>query len=330
MTTHAVSLALLCAVAACQNAPRAATDVDPLPSWNDNASKRSIVAFVGRVTKRGDADYVPPAERIAVFDNDGTLWVEQPMYTQLAFALDRVKTLAPSHPVWTTRQPFKAVLEGDKAAIAATGERGVHELVMATHANMTTDEFAKVATDWLATARHPRFRRPYTTLVYQPMLELLAYLRAQGFTTYVVSGGGVEFLRPWTERVYGIPPRQVIGSRIALRYRSDAKAPALDRLPKADFIDDGPGKPVAIEQMIGVRPILAFGNSDGDFEMLEWTTAGRGRRLGLILHHTDDVREFAYDRDTHFGLLSRALDEAAARRWVVVDMKRDWRTVFPP
>lgn len=302
---------------------------DPLSSWNDGPVKASITNFVARVTTQGGADFVAPAERIAVFDNDGTLWAEQPMYVQLAFVLDRVRALAPQNPGWKTKQPFKAVLNGDMRALAASGEQGLMQLIAVTHAGMTSDEFAKIASEWLATARHPRFKRPYTELVYQPMLELLTYLRANGFKTYIASGGGVEFMRPWTERVYGIPPEQVLGSSIKTKFEMRDGRPTIFRLPQINFIDDKAGKPVGINQQIGRRPIAAFGNSDGDLEMLQWTTMSGGPRFGLILHHTDAEREFAYDRQAHFGKLDKALDAAAANQWTVVDMKRDWKKIFP-
>jgi haloacid dehalogenase-like hydrolase len=302
---------------------------DPLPSWNDVASKKAIVDFVAKVTKEGGADFVPVAERVATFDNDGTLWCEHPMYTQLVFALDRVKALAPQHPEWKDKQPFKAVLDGDLKALAESGERGLVELGMASHAGMTTEEFEKIVKDWLATAKHPRFKRPYTECVYQPMLELLAYLRANGFKTFIVSGGGVEFMRPFTDKVYGVPPEQVVGSSIKTKYELRDGKPVLMRLPDINFIDDKTGKPIGINSHIGRRPVMAFGNSDGDFEMLEWTTSGPGPRFGLIVHHTDAEREYAYDRKAHFGKLDKGLDEAPKRGWVVVDMKNDWKTIFP-
>jgi phosphoglycolate phosphatase-like HAD superfamily hydrolase len=301
----------------------------PLPSWNEGASKQAITAFVERVTRAGGRDFVPPAERIAVFDNDGTLWVEQPIYTQFAFAFDRVKALAPQHPEWRSTQPFKGVLENDTKAVLAEGERGLVQILAATHVGMTTDEFAKIVQDWLATAKHPMLDRPYTELVYQPMLEVLDYLRANGFKTFIVSGGGVEFMRPWAERVYGIPPEQVIGSRAKVSYGTRNGAPALARLPEIDFIDDRSGKPVGIHQAIGRRPLMAFGNSDGDFEMLEWTTSAPGPRFGLIVHHTDATREWAYDRNSPVGALERALDEAPKRGWILVDMQTDWRVIYP-
>lgn len=301
---------------------------DPLPSWNEGRAKQAILDFVAAVTRDGSADFVPAPQRIATFDNDGTLWIEQPMYVQLAFAIDRVKALAPLHPDWKDKKPFKAVLEGDLAALAASGQQGLVELVMQTHAGMTTGEFAKIVKNWLATARHPRFHRPYTELVYQPMIEVLGYLRANGFKTFIVSGGGVEFMRPWTEEVYGVPPEQVIGSSIKTRFQMQDGAPALIRLPEVDFIDDKAGKPAGIDQGIGRRPVAAFGNSDGDLEMLQWTTLQAGRRFGLIVHHTDAEREYAYDRNSGFGRLDVALDAAAANGWIVVDMKRDWNRVF--
>jgi phosphoglycolate phosphatase-like HAD superfamily hydrolase len=301
---------------------------DPLPSWNDGATKQAITTFVSRVTTQG-ADFVPPDQRIATFDNDGTLWIEQPMYVQLAFVLDRVKALAPQHPEWATKQPFQAVLEGDMRALAASGEKGLVELMAATHAGMTSDEFAKIVSDWLASARDHRFKRPYTELVYQPMLELLAYLRANGFKTFIVSGGGIEFMRPWAEKTYGIPPEQVVGSSIKTRFEMRDGQPVLFRLPEINFIDDKSGKPIGINSHIGRRPIAAFGNSDGDLEMLQYTTMGSGGvRFGLIVHHTDAEREYAYDRQSHFGKLDKALDAAAVNKWTVVDMKRDWKRVF--
>jgi hypothetical protein len=308
---------------------QASAQNDPLPSWNDTSAKQAIVDFVGRVTKAGGPDFVAPAERIATFDNDGTLWVEQPMYVQMAFALDRVKALAPLHPEWKDTQPFKAVLEGDMKTLAESGERGLVEVIMVTHAGMTTSEFAKIVTDWLATARDPRFKRPHTELVYQPMLEVLAYLRANGFKTFIVSGGGVEFMRPWAERVYGIPPEQVIGSSIKTKFQITDGSPVLFRLPEVNFIDDKAGKPIGINEAIGRRPIAAFGNSDGDLQMLQWTTLSGGVRLGVIVHHTDAEREYAYDRQSHFGHLDVALDAAAVNKWTVVDMKTDWKVVFP-
>jgi haloacid dehalogenase-like hydrolase len=307
----------------------AAQAADPLPSWNEGASKARILAFVEAVTQPGGKDFVAPADRIAVFDNDGTLWAEQPMYVQLFFAIDRVKALAPKHPEWKTQQPFKAVLEGDMKALAASGEKGLLTLVMATHAGMTTEQFATIVKDWLATARHPTTHRPFTKMVYQPMLELLGYLRANGFKTFIVSGGGVEFMRPWVNEVYGVPPEQVIGSSIKTKFEMRDGQPVLVRLPEIDFIDDKAGKPVGINLRIGRRPIAAFGNSDGDLQMLQWTVAGAGARLALYVHHTDAQREFAYDRKSAFGRLDKGLDEAMARGWTVVDMKNDWKVIYP-
>jgi len=302
---------------------------DPLPSWNDTPTKHAILDFVERVTAHGSPDFVAVPERIATFDNDGTLWVEQPMYTQLAFALDRIKALAPQHPEWKTTQPYQAVLEGDVKALAAAGKKGLLEIIAATHAGMTSAEFDEIALAWIRTAKHPTLDRLYTACVYQPMLELLAYLREKGFKTFIVSGGGIDFMRPWTESVYGIPPEQVVGSSIVLEYKVEDGVPVLERMPKIDFIDDKEGKPVGIHQHIGRRPILAFGNSDGDFQMLEWTTAGEGARLGAFVHHDDAEREFAYDRKSHFGTLSRGLDEAPKHGWLVVSMEGDWNRIFP-
>jgi phosphoglycolate phosphatase-like HAD superfamily hydrolase len=302
---------------------------DPLPSWNNGAAKQAIETFVQKVADPESKAYVPPQDRIATFDNDGTLWIEQPMYVQLAFALDRVKALAPEHPEWKDKQPFKAVLEGDMKTLAASGEKGIVELVMATHAGMSPAQFQKIVGDWLASARDQRFKRGYTTLVYQPMLELLAYLRDNGFTTYIVSGGGIEFVRNFSEPIYGILPAQVVGSSIKTKYEEVDGKPTLIRLPEMNFIDDKTGKPVGINQHIGQRPIAAFGNSDGDFQMLDWTTSGTGARFGLIVHHTDAEREYAYDRDSSFGRLDKALDAAPDKGWVVVDMKNDWKEIFP-
>ena len=285
--------------------------------------------FIARMTREGGLDFVPPAERIATFDNDGTLWSEQPIYVQIAFALDRVKALAPSHPEWKHTEPFKSVIEGDMQAVAASGEKGLLQIMAATHTGNTTAEFEAIVRKWIESSRHPKLQRPYTELVFQPMLELLDYLRANQFTTYIVSGGGVEFMRPWVERVYGIPPEQVIGSRVKVKYEVRASGPVLVRLPEVDLIDDKDGKPVGIHQVVGRRPIAAFGNSDGDFEMLEWTTSGNGPRFGLIVHHTDAAREWAYDRESHIGTLARALDEAPKRGWVVVDMQKDWKVIYP-
>jgi phosphoglycolate phosphatase-like HAD superfamily hydrolase len=303
---------------------------DPLPSWNDGAAKKSITDFVSRVTTQGGADFVPIEQRIATFDNDGTLWCEQPDYFQALFALDRVKAMAPQHPEWKDNEPFKAFLSGDKEALAAQGEKALLVLVEAAHSGMTTDEFSRTVADWLAQARHPRFKRPYNELVYQPMVELLNYLRASGFKTFIVSGGGVEFMRVWAEKAYGIPPEQVVGSSGVTQFEIAADGrPVLMKLAKVEFIDDGPGKPVGINRFIGRRPIFAFGNSDGDLQMLQWTTAGAGARFAGIVHHTDADREYAYDRPSKIGQLDKAWDDAKQRGWTVVDMKQDWKTVFP-
>jgi phosphoserine phosphatase len=303
--------------------------VDPLPSWNDGQAKQSIIGFVEKVTKKASPDFVPPAERIATFDNDGTLWAEQPMYFQLLFALDRVKTLAPQHPEWKDKEPFASLLKGDVKAALSGGEHAILAIVMATHAGMTTEEFEKIVKDWFATAKHPTTKRPLTEMVYQPMLEVLAYLRAHGFKTFIVSGGGIEFMRPWTEKVYGIPPEQVIGSSIKTKFEMRDGKPVLARLPEINFIDDKEGKPVAINQHIGRRPIAAFGNSDGDLQMLQWTAAGKGPRFALYVHHTDAEREWAYDRKSSIGRLDKGLDEAKKKGWTVVDMKQDWKVIFP-
>jgi phosphoserine phosphatase len=322
------TLAMLPALSASLRPEAALAQADRLPSWNDGPTKSSITGFVARVTTQGGPDFVPVDQRIAVFDNDGTLWCEQPMYVQLAFVLDRVKALAPQNPGWKTEQPFKAALDGDMAALAASGEKGLMQLMAATHSGMTSDQFGKIVSDWLVAARDHRFKRPYTELVYQPMLELLGLLRANGFKTFIVSGGGIEFVRPWAERVYGIPPEQVVGSSIKTRFEMRDGKPVLFRLPEINFIDDKAGKPVGINEHIGRRPIAAFGNSDGDLEMLQWTTLSGGVRLGLIVHHTDAEREYAYDRQSHFGKLDKALDAAAINQWTVVDMKKDWKRVF--
>jgi phosphoserine phosphatase len=302
---------------------------EPLPSWNDGATKQAIMDFVVRVTKDGSADYVPEAQRVAVFDNDGTLWTEQPMYVQALFVADRVKTLASQHPEWTTKEPFASLLKGDATGVAASGESGIAELMAITHAGMSTDEFAEIVSDWIATARHPKTGRLYTEMVYQPMLELLAYLRENGFKTFIVSGGGIEFMRPWAERVYGIPPEQVIGSTGGLKFEMRDGGPVIMKMPELVLDDDKEGKPLGIQRHIGRRPIAAFGNSDGDLQMLEWTCTPPGARLCLLVHHTDAEREWAYDRTSRVGRLDKALDEATARGWTIVDMKQDWKTVFP-
>jgi phosphoserine phosphatase len=329
-----VVFALIAELAFITTVVRAAAD--PLPSWNEGAAKKAIVAFVEKVTKEGSPDFVKPAERIAAFDNDGTLWCEQPMYFQVLFAFDRIKAMAEEHPEWKDAEPYKSVLAGDMKGLAAAGEKGLLEVMAATHTGMTVEEFHGLVADWMKTARHPRFKRPYNQCIYQPMVELLAYLRANGFKTFIVSGGGIEFMRPWTEEAYGIPPEQVVGSSGVVRFemRPDGpadgiKKPVLMKESKVEFVDDGPGKPVGINRFIGRRPIMAFGNSDGDLQMLQYTTAGEGARFGLIVHHTDAEREVAYDRTSQIGKLDKALDEAAAKGWTVVDMKNEWKVIFP-
>lgn len=313
---------------------RCAFAADPLPSWNEGTTKTAIIKFVEDVTRQGSATYVRPEQRIATFDNDGTLWSEQPLYFQLAFAIDRVKALAPKNPQWRSEEPFASILRGDLKAVAASGKPGLMQIIAATHAGMTIDEFDQVVRDWMKTARHPKTGRRYTEMVYQPMLELLDYLRANGFKTYIVSGGGIEFMRPWTEQVYGIPPEQVVGSSLKMKFEMRDGKPVLVKLADVDLIDDKEGKPVGIQLHIGRRPIFAGGNSDGDLQMLQYATIPRDAtdtvpRFGLLVHHTDGEREFAYDRPSTIGQLDKALDEVPRRGWTIVDMKRDWRTVYP-
>ena len=305
-----------------------ATAIDPLPSWKAGATKDSIVNFVTAVTDETGPDYVPPSERIATFDNDGTLWSENPLYFQLLFVLDRVKDLAPQHPEWKTQQPFKGVLEDDMKAVGASGMKGLMEIVMATHSGMTAAEFEQEVSKWLATTKQSKFKRLFTELVYQPQLELLAYLRANGFKTFIVSGGGMAFMRPTSERLYGIPPEQVVGSSVVAEFQVKDGEPVLVRMPKINFINDKAGKPVGIYEHIGRRPILAFGNSDSDMQMIQYTMAGEGRRLGLFVHHTDAEREYAYDRRSHVGKLDKVLDMASENEWIIVDMKKDWKRIF--
>jgi phosphoglycolate phosphatase-like HAD superfamily hydrolase len=324
-TQNLTAAALMCVLTLATVVARAA---DALPSWNDGAAKQSIMDFVKRVATKGGKDFVRPAERIAVFDNDGTLWAEQPIYFQLAFALDRVKALAPQHPEWTDKEPFASLLKGDVKGALVGGEKALLEIVAATHAGMTTEEFEKIVKDWLATAKHPKFKRSYPELAYKPMLELLAYLRGNGFKTFIVSGGGVEFMRAFAEKVYGIPSEQVIGSAGQQKFEMRDGTPVLVKLAEIDFIDDKEGKPIGIQKFIGRRPILAFGNSDGDLQMLQWTAAGSGARFMGLVHHTDGDREWAYDRDSSIGRLDKAFDEAKAKNWTVVDMKRHWKRVF--
>jgi phosphoglycolate phosphatase-like HAD superfamily hydrolase len=301
---------------------------NPLASWNDGPTKKSIVDFVARVTTVDGVDYVAPEERIATFDNDGTLWSEQPYYFQLSFALDRVKALAPQHPEWQSKEPFKSILARDPKGIFAGGEHALIEMVAATHSGLTTDEFEAVVHDWLATTRHPKTNKLFTEMVFQPMLELLTYLRANGFKIFIVSGGGNEFIRAFAEMTYGVPPEQVIGSSGKLKFEMRNGTPVLIKIPEIDFINDNVGKPAAIQKHIGRRPIASFGNSDGDLEMLQWTSAGKGARFALLVHHTDANREWAYD-NSPMGKLDKALDEAHVKGWTVVDMTSDWRRVFP-
>nr|WP_272211649.1 HAD family hydrolase [Marinicella sp. W31]MDC2877540.1 HAD family hydrolase [Marinicella sp. W31] len=309
---------------------------DPLPSWNAGDTKQAILDFVATATDDNDPKFVPLSARIVVFDNDGTLWTEHPMYTQLAFALDRLKALAPDHPEWKTTEPFKSALDGNMKTLAQSGEKGIAQLIMATHAGMSTEAFETIVADWFKTAKHPRFDRPYTELAYQPMLELLDYMRANDFKTYIVSGGGIEFMRVITEEVYGIPSEQVVGSAIKTKFEIVDGKPQLTRLPELAFDDDKGGKPVGIISAIGKQPVAAFGNSDGDREMLEWTAAGTAATLMMLVHHDDATREYAYGPggglpDTHFGTFSQSLlDEANADDWTVISMKNDWAEIFPP
>lgn len=319
---------LVVAAAAALLAAGVARAADPLASWNAGAPKKAIIEFVAKVTKIGTPDFVPPAERIATFDNDGTLWAEQPLYFQFLFALDRVKAMAPQHPEWQTKEPFASILKGDMQSFLAGGEHALLEVVAATHSGMTSEEFMATAKEWLATARHPKTHLLYTEMAYQPMLELLDYLRGYGFKTFIVSGGGAEFIRAFAERVYGIPPEQVVGSTGKQKFEMRPTGPVLLKLPEVLFVDDGPGKPVGIGMFIGRRPFAAFGNSDGDLEMLQWTAGGAGARFCLYVHHDDAEREWAYDRDSKIGRLDKGLDEAKARGWTVTSMKDDWKTVY--
>ncbi len=324
MNKYILRLAIVCSLASLTTK---ADDV--LPSWRDTGPRQAIIDFVAKVTQEGSPDFVPAVERIAVFDNDGTLWSEQPMYFQAFFMRDRIEALAPQHPEWEEEEPFASVLKGDYKTALAGGEHALIELAMATHAGTTTEEFAALVSDWIATARHPVTGRLFTGMVFQPMLEVLDYLRAHDFKTYIVSGGGIEFMRPWAEQVYGIPPEQIIGSSIKTKFEMRDGVPVLARLPEMNFIDDKEGKPVGIQTHIGRRPIASFGNSDGDLQMMQWTSAGEGARFCLYVHHTDDEREYAYDRESHVGKLNKGLEEAAAKGWTVVDMKKDWETIWP-
>jgi len=300
---------------------------DPLPSWNEDASKKAIIDFVTKTTQEGSVDFIPVADRIACFDNDGTLWSEQPLYFQFIFALDRVKALAPQHPEWKNTQPFKALLKGDMKTVMAGGEKALVQIVMTTHAGMTTEEFEKIVKDWMATSIHPKTGKHYNEMIFQPMIELLDYLRANGYKTFIVSGGGVDFMRPWVEQAYGIPPDQVVGSSGKLKYEvKEDGIPVLIKIPELNFIDDKEGKPAGIHQYIGKRPVFTAGNSDGDYEMLQWTSTATGYpRFGMIVHHTDSVREWKYDRGSHIGKLERGLDDASKYNWVIVDMKNEWK-----
>lgn len=330
-------LTLLVAFTACKGETKteapteqaAVTATDPLPSWNEGEAKTSILSYVGDVTNPQSPNFIPAADRIATFDNDGCLWSEQPAYFQLFFAIDRVKAMAADHPEWKDQQPFKAVLENDMKTLGSFGEHGIIEIVMATHAGNTVDEFEQIVKDWLATARHPRFDRPFTDLVYQPMLELLAYLRANEFKTFIVSGGGIEFMRPWVENVYGIPKDQVVGSSIKTEFVVEDGVPKIKRLPALDFIDDKAGKPLGIHKFIGRKPVFAAGNSDGDLQMLQWTDSNTYPSFQLYIHHTDADREWAYDRESSVGRLDKGLEEAGAKGWTVVSMKDDWKVIYP-
>ena len=325
-----LSLLFLLFIGACQNSGNLSQSVgDPLPSWNDGPTKQAIVDFVNAITDPNSPDYVAPGDRIATFDNDGTLWAEQPYYFQLQFAMDRVKAMSAEHPEWQNDPLFKAVLDNDMKTVLSSGEHGLLELVMATHAGMTTNEFSQIVKDWISSARHPKTDKLYTEMVYQPMLELLDYLRENGFKTFIVSGGGIDFMRPWVEEVYGIPPDQVVGSSGKVEFEMRDGQPVLIKLPEINFIDDKEGKPVGIHQYIGKRPIAAFGNSDGDLQMLQWAAAGEGKRLMVYIHHTDAEREWAYDRESPIGRLNKGLDEATEKEWVIVDMKNDWKVIFP-
>jgi phosphoserine phosphatase len=325
-----ILLAILCLYACTPSQEQQETiQTDPLPSWNEGNTKQAIIDYVMDVTNEESENFIPVSDRIATFDNDGTLWSEQPMYFQLLFAIDRIKVLAPEHPEWKTQQPFKAVLDNDIKELAKYGVPGILELVMGSHAGMTTEEFEAIVKDWLATARHPRFDRPFTDLVYQPMLELLQYLRDHDFKTFIVSGGGIEFMRPWVEEAYGIPPDQVVGSSIKTEFDYNNGNPVIRRLPEIDFIDDKEGKPIGVHKFIGKKPVFASGNSDGDLQMMQWTASNTYKSFILYLHHTDGDREWAYDRESHIGRLDKGLDEAKEKGWTVIDMKEDWKIIYP-
>jgi hypothetical protein len=303
---------------------------DPLPSWNEGPSKKAIIDFVNKTTQEGGSEFIPISDRIACFDNDGTLWCEQPIVFQVYFAFDRIKMLAPQHPEWKTTQPFKAILEGDMNTALAGGDKALMQILAATHTGMTTEEFEKIVKDWMATAKHPLTGRHYNEMIYQPMVELLKYLRANGYKTFIVSGGGVDFMRCWTEQAYGIPPYQVVGSSGKLKYDTTGKKPVLIKLPELNFIDNAEGKVIGIYQYIGKRPVFTAGNSDGDYAMMQWTCTGSGPRFGMFVHHTDAVREYAYDRHVSNGQLEKGLDDAKKYNWLIVDMKNDWKVIYPP
>jgi hypothetical protein len=328
-------LAMLVFLLSCNQRPKANKEEervlakDPLPSWNEGTAKKAIIDFINKTTKEGSADFIPVSDRIACFDNDGTLWSEQPLYFQFVFALDRVKTLASQHPEWKSKQPFKGLLEGDMKSVMAGGERALMEIVVATHSGMTTNQFEKATRDWMATARHPKTGKRYDEMIFLPMVELLRYLRDNNFKTFIVSGGEEAFMCPWVDQAYGIPCEQVIGTTMKIVYEVVNDTPRLSRLPELNFIDDGKGKPVGIQEQIGKRPVFTAGNSDGDYEMLQWTTTATGYpRFGMIIHHTDSVREWAYDRMSHIGHLERGLDDATKYNWLVVNMKNDWREIY--
>ena len=303
---------------------------DPLPSWNESASKKAIIEFVSKTTKEGSPEFIPVADRIATFDNDGTLWSEQPMYFQLAFAMDQIKAMAPNYPEWKTTQPFKAVLENDVKTLVASGVDGLLEVLAVTHTGMTTEAFEKTVKEWMATATHPVSKKHYNEMIYQPMLELLKFLRDNGYKTFIVSGGGIDFMRPWIEETYGIPPYQVVGSSGKMKYEVVNGKPVIKKIAELTFNNDDDGKPIGIHQFIGKRPVFAAGNSDGDYQMLEWTTSATGYpRFGMFVHHTDAEREYAYDRTSHIGKLDKGLNDAAKNNWTIVDMKNDWATIYP-
>ena len=322
LTFFALTLMILSSVTASQ--PQ-----DPLPSWNDGPNKQAIIEFVTKTTDQNQASFIPPTRRIATFDNDGTLWSEQPLYFQAIYIFDRIRELAPEHPEWQQKEPYASVLNGDSKSALAGGKQALLEMLMGTHAAVTASEFSESVADWLASARHPDSGKPYTAMVYKPMLELLDYLRDNDFKVFIVSGGGIDFLRVFAEEVYGVPPEQVVGSSLKAKYEIRNGLPVIVKQAEVDFIDDKAGKPVGIHRYIGRRPILAVGNSDGDFEMLEWTSAGEGPSLAMIVHHDDAKREWAYDRESHIGRLVRGLDEGPQRGWKIISMKNDWNLIYP-